>query len=252
MTKHCLNCGHTVNSKYCPQCGQATDTGRLNWKSFNAEFLHALTHVEKSILGTSWQLIKNPGKVMDEYFAGKRKKYQTPIGFFLVWVTISILTHQAILSRSGFHPVYLKGLTFSNPESIRVFIKQGEWLYILTYPLSAAMFYFVIARPHYTYIETIVITLYTFSTVYLFFTLCYIIGGGLFSLNVLHWKFYLFQIILSLVFSTWVCISLFKKKKVKWLIFRIITYLVVGGFIILKFLEFLSNIWVQLEKLSGS
>jgi len=248
MTKHCLNCGHTVNSKYCPHCGQATNTGRLNWKSFNAEFLHALTHVEKSILGTSWQLLKNPGKVMNEYCAGKRKKYQGPIGFFLVWVTVSILTHQAVLSSSGFHPVYLEGLTFSKPESIRAFIKHGEWLYILVYPLSAAIFYFILGRPGYSYIEAVVITIYAFSVVNMLYTLCYIVGGVLFSLNVLHWRFYLFQIILSQVYSIWALYSLFSKKKKRWLVLRIFIYILINLVVVLKFLEFMSGIWVEAEK----
>ena len=146
MTNHCLNCGHPINSNYCPNCSQATEVGRITWKSFNAEFLHIFTHVEKSIVGTSWQLIINPGKLYAEYFACKRKKYQSPVAFFLIWVTISIFIHQMIISHSGFHPDYLRGLTFSRPESIRVFVKHGEWFYILCFPVNAAIFYFILAH----------------------------------------------------------------------------------------------------------
>ena len=247
MIKRCLNCGHHVNSNYCPNCGQSTHVGRINWKSFIAEFIHTLTHAEKSIAGTTWQLIKNPGKVLDEYFAGKRKKYQSPISFFLVWVTISILVHRLVISHNGFNPVYLPGLTFSNPESIRIFITHGEWLYIIAFPVSAFLLYAIAGKPLYSYIECMVIVIYTFSVTYVFFTLCYLIGGVLLSLNVLHWKFYLFQIILSVVYSIWVCITLFRNKKIKFITLRVIMYMIINAVVILKFLEFLSNLWAKIE-----
>lgn len=248
MTKHCLNCAHPVKEKYCPQCGQATDVARITWKSFGEEFIHTFTHAEKSVVGTTWQLVKNPGNVLDEYIKGKRKKYQAPVAFFLIWVTLSIVTHRIILAYSGFHPVYLQGLTFKNADSIHAFITHGEWFYILTFPVSALLLYFLLAKPLYTYIECLVITVYSFSVVYMFYVLCYIVGGGLLSLNVLHWKFYLFQILMSLAFTVWVCFSLFRHKNITLLWLRIFLFLIINAVVVLKFLELLSNIWVQIEE----
>ncbi|HEX5001651.1 MAG TPA: DUF3667 domain-containing protein [Bacteroidia bacterium] len=240
-----------VEGNYCPQCAQAAKTGRITWKSFLSEGFKTLTHAEKSIFGTSWQLLIRPGKVLDEYLSGKRKKYQSPVSFFLVWVTITILVHRMILAHSGFHPVFMEGLTFKHPESIKLFITHGEWLYLLTFPVSAAIFYFMLGRPLYTYIESIVVTMYAFSEVYLFYVLCYLIGGGLFSLNVLHWGFYLFQIIISLAYSLWTLIDLFSTKGIRYLWLRVIVYLILNLIIVLRFLEFLSDLWVNLES-SGS
>lgn len=247
MTKHCLNCAHPVKEKFCPQCGQATDVTRITFKSFGEEFIHTFTHAEKSIAGTTWQLLKTPGKVIDEYITGKRKKYQAPVGFFLVWVTISILTHRLVLASIGFHPVYLEGLTFSNADSIHAFITHGEWFYILTIPVSAAIFYFILAKGFYSYIEAFVAIMYCFGMSSMFWVFCYLIGGFAFSLNVLHWKFYLFQILMSIGFTLWVCISLFHCKPVKFLWLRIFLFMVINSFVVLKFLELLSNFWVQLD-----
>lgn len=248
MTRHCLNCGHPVKENYCPNCSQKANVGRITWKSFGEEFIHTLTHAEKSIVGTTWQLVKHPRKVLDEYISGKRKKYQPPVGFFLVWVTLSILIHQFIIAKNGFNPVFLKGLTFSDPDSIRAFITHGEWFYILTFPVSAALFFFILARPLYSYIESIIITMYAFSVTYMFFVLCYLIGGGLLSLNVLHWKFYLFQIIVSLVYTLWACINLFRKKGVKLLWLRLIIYMTINLVVVLKLLEFLGTSLVKIEE----
>ncbi len=247
MHRFCLNCGHPVKEHYCPNCGQSAEVGRLSWKGFVEEFFHTLTHAEKSIFGTTWQLIRRPGIILDEYIAGKRKKYMSPVAFFLVWVALSILTHRSILAFSGFHPVIMEGITFRNPESIRAFIIHGEWLYILTFPVSAALFYIILARPAYTYIECLVITMYAFSVVYVFHILCYLVGGGLFSLNVLHWKFYSFQILLSLTYTIWTCIDFFRHKKVRWIAWRLPLYIILNTVVVLRFLEFLSNTWVRLE-----
>ncbi|MGN6604939.1 MAG: DUF3667 domain-containing protein [Ginsengibacter sp.] len=248
MKKQCLNCGYPVELNYCPQSSQSTSIGRISWRSFLAEFFHAVTHAEKGIFGTTWQLVKDPGKVMNEYLSGKRKKYHSPVTFFLVWVTVSILLQQASLALSGFHPVYLKGLTFSSPESIRIFIKEGEWLYILTFPICALLLYLILTRPIFSYIESIVITMYTFSIVYMFHTLCYIIGGLLLRLNVLHWGFYLFQIIVSFLYSIWVCYSAMRRKKIKFLWPRILLYMLTDLIVVLRFLEFLSISWARLEE----
>jgi hypothetical protein len=247
MTKHCLNCGHPVKEKYCPNCSQATDVERISWKSFGEEFIHTLAHAEKSVAGTTWLLVKNPGKVLDEYIAGKRKKYQGPVGFFAIWVTTAILVHRSIIAYRGFHPVYLEGLTFSSAESIKAFITHGELFYLISFPLSAALFYFILARPLYSYIESLVITIYAFSVAYMMHTCCYLLGGVMMGLNVLHWRFYLFQIVLSLAYSLWVCITLFRRKGIKLLWLRIIFYLTVNVVAVLKFLELLSGLWVRIE-----
>lgn len=248
MAKHCLNCGHPVYEQYCPHCGQSAEVGKLSWKSFGAEFIHILTHAEKSIAGTTWQLIRHPGKVMDEYINGKRKKYHSPVGYFLVCVTLSVLTHRLVLARSGFHPVFLEGLTFSSPESVKTFIVHGEFFYILTFPVSAALFYFTLARPRYAYIDCVVVTMYAFSVAYIFHFLSYIMGGLILSMNVLHWKFYLFQILLSLAYTLWACIDLFRKKGLQFFWFRLLAYMVINTFVVLRFLEILSKAWVRLEE----
>jgi hypothetical protein len=248
MKKHCLNCGGIVTDRYCPNCGQSTSVHKITWKSFIAEFIHTLTHAEKSILGTTWQLFRNPGKMFDEYIGGKHKKYHSPIGYFLILLALSVIFQRFAISKVGFHPVIREGLTFSDVKSIEAFIKHGTWLYIFTFPFSAAIFYFILARPTYSYIESLVITIYAFSFTYALFVLCYIFGGLVFSLNVLHWKFYLFQITLSLTYTLWTCIDVFRNKKLRKLWLRIPLYLLINTVIVLQLLEYLSKAWILIEK----
>lgn len=221
---------------------------KITWKSFAIEFIHTFTHGEKSILGTTWQLLVHPGEMLDEYIRGKRKKYHSPVGYFLILLALSVIFQRLVIAKLGFHPIIREGLTFSNTESIEVFIKHGTWLYIFSFPFSAAIFYFILARPTYSYIESFVITMYAFSFTYVLFILCYIIGGLIFSINALHWKFYLFQISLALTYTLWVCFDIFRNKRKKILWLRIPLYLIVNTVVVLKLLEYLSNGWVFLEE----
>jgi hypothetical protein len=43
--------------------------------------------------------------------------------------------------------------------------------------------------------------MYSFAVTDALFVLCYLIGGLLLSLNVLHWGFYLFQIVIALIYT---------------------------------------------------
>lgn len=247
MQKNCLNCGHIVSEKYCPNCSQSTQTGRLQWGILIEDFVHTLTHADKSLLGTTKQMIFTPGRVLSEYIAGKRKKYQSPVSYFLIWVTLSILTHRLVLYKIGFHPVYLKGLTFASEESTLVLIKHGQWLYTLSFPLMAFLLYLFIAKPLFSFIETLVIISYTFSTCYMFFALFYLIWAGLFSFNVLHWKFYLFQIVFTDVFVLWVLISLFRNNGIAYLWLRLLVFTLINTVLVLQLLEFLCNQWLRFE-----
>jgi len=247
MRKQCLNCGSTVTEKFCPNCGQAISVHKITWESLGEDFIHAFTHGEKSIVGTTRQMLLSPGKMLDEYIGGKRRKYHSPVGYFLILLALSVIFQRLAIARIGFHPVFREGVTFSNIESIEAFIKHGTWLYIFTFPFSAAIFYFVLARPMYSYVESLVITIYAFSFTYVLFILCYIICGLFFSINVLHWKFYLFQITLALIYTWWVCFDIFRRKKRKFLWLRIPVYIIINTVVVLRLLEYLSNGWVFLE-----
>lgn len=247
MGKHCLNCGCEVNNKFCPGCGQSTRVNRITWKSIANEFIQSLTNIERSIAGTTWQLLKNPGKALDEYITGKRKKYHSPIGYFLILLALSVIFQQLVISKIGFHPVIREGITFHNSESIQVFLKHGTWIYIFTFPFSAAIFYFILARPTYSYIESLVITVYAFSIAYVIFILLNITGGLILSFNVFHWKFFLFQISAANAYTVWACYDLFRNKGKRFLWLRIGMYIFTNFIVVLQLLEYMSNGWVWLE-----
>jgi hypothetical protein len=73
----CLNCEENleISAKFCPQCGQKTDTHRLTIGHIVHDSVHAITHADKGIFHLLKDLAVRPGVVAREYIGGKRKKY---------------------------------------------------------------------------------------------------------------------------------------------------------------------------------
>lgn len=84
MNKQCANCGTEVNGKFCHECGQKAKVARLTIHELVHEVWHAFTHTDKGVLKLIKDLFLRPKSVYDNYFIGQRKKYFSPVLFFLV------------------------------------------------------------------------------------------------------------------------------------------------------------------------
>lgn len=73
---YCLNCQEPIEKNYCSNCGQKTDTHRINFKHFIFhDILHGVWHFEKGIFFTVKEALTRPGKAALDYISGKRIKY---------------------------------------------------------------------------------------------------------------------------------------------------------------------------------
>ncbi|HTH81615.1 MAG TPA: DUF3667 domain-containing protein [Mucilaginibacter sp.] len=107
MKKHyrhendCLNCGAELQGKYCHVCGQEN----LQIKeSFGHMMNHAISdyfHFDHQFFHTLKPLLFKPGKLTNEYMAGKRVQYLHPVKMYIF---IS-LVYFVLLFQSGFEPV---------------------------------------------------------------------------------------------------------------------------------------------------
>jgi len=95
MTKgHCLNCESSLqpDDQFCSQCGQTTQVHPITFHHFIHDATHFFTHADKGIFGLLKGLAFRPGIVAKEYLAGKRKKYMSPLNFFLIMVGLFVFT----------------------------------------------------------------------------------------------------------------------------------------------------------------
>ena len=81
----CPTCGHLMQLKYCPQCGEK----RLNkhdftLKHFAEEALEGITHFDNKFIRTLKRLMFKPGLLAEDFSNGMRSRYMRPFQLYLV------------------------------------------------------------------------------------------------------------------------------------------------------------------------
>lgn len=89
---YCLNCNFAVDNKFCPSCGQKTDTHRIVMKHFVMhDLLHGVWHLEKGILFTLKETIIRPGQAALDYIKGKRVRYYNVFYLALLVIGLNVI-----------------------------------------------------------------------------------------------------------------------------------------------------------------
>lgn len=85
----CLNCGHSVEEQYCPNCGQENTEAKQPFHYLFSNFFENFTSYESQFWKTIYDLLFSPGTLTKEYSQGKRKQYVPPVKLYIF---ISFLT----------------------------------------------------------------------------------------------------------------------------------------------------------------
>lgn len=89
---YCQNCNFDVDNKFCPSCGQKTDTHRIVMKHFLMhDLLHGVWHLEKGILFTLKETIIRPGQAALDYINGKRIRYYNVFYLALLVIGLNVI-----------------------------------------------------------------------------------------------------------------------------------------------------------------
>ncbi len=89
MSKHyrkennCLNCGSTVQGKFCSNCGQENLEIRENFSHLMNHAISDYFHFDHQFFNTLKPLLFKPGFLTNEYMAGKRVKYLHPVKMYI-------------------------------------------------------------------------------------------------------------------------------------------------------------------------
>lgn len=124
----CLNCDTNIFGKYCSNCGQKTDTKRLDFKHFiKHDIIHGALHFDKGLPFTFKEIILRPGKVATEYIKGKRIKYYN--FFYLTLILIGLILsikgfykQNYILESQTFQSEYDNGIKFAQSNLKAIFL----------------------------------------------------------------------------------------------------------------------------------
>jgi hypothetical protein len=97
----CRNCGQSLDSAYCPSCGEPRhDAHEWSWHHFAHHAFHEFTHVDSKIFRTFWLLFRRPGFLTGEYWAGRRTSFIRPLRLYIIAAAIHLLAVS-----SGFYAV---------------------------------------------------------------------------------------------------------------------------------------------------
>jgi hypothetical protein len=95
--EHCRSCGALLSGEYCAACGQRRLASRLTLGSFLGDVLKRVFRLDREFAITFFRMLREPGRLVPDYLAGRRAGYLDPFQYFFssvfVQLVVSALTH---------------------------------------------------------------------------------------------------------------------------------------------------------------
>jgi hypothetical protein len=124
--------------------------------------------MESGFLFTSKEMVKDPGNMVKQFIEGRRKIYQSPISYFLIWITVYILLLYSVERIFGENVVINYREYFGPGLATRFAISHLSLVLIVVIPFQALFLYLLVTKGVYNYAETLVAALYSIGTIILF------------------------------------------------------------------------------------
>ena len=89
---HCKNCDALLLGRFCVNCSQAANVHVPTTRELLHELLEGITHSDSRLWRTLTTLWFKPGKLTQEFVAGRRVAYLPPFRLYLILSIIFFLT----------------------------------------------------------------------------------------------------------------------------------------------------------------
>ena len=110
-------------------------------------------------------MLAKPGKVVTDFVKGKRKIYQPPVSFFLIWITMYLLLLYIVEKIFGENVVIDYKEYFGPTSTTKFAISHLSFVLLVVIPFQALYFYLLVARRKYNYFESFVVAIYFLGTI---------------------------------------------------------------------------------------
>jgi hypothetical protein len=134
--RRCKNCDASFDGDYCPSCGQKDiDLGRPFFQLLGEATVEAV-----DLDGRAWRTVRTlfaqPGRLTEEFLAGKRKTYTSPIRLYL-FISVSFFILMAWIAARGMLLEHGQTLYADAPVQARFMSDQMPKLMFLLLPVFA-------------------------------------------------------------------------------------------------------------------
>ena len=225
--KQCKNCGREFQDEYCSHCGQKAKVERITFVFIWHELLHFFTHIESGFFFTSWRMLISPGKTTTGFIEGKRKNYQSPISYFLIWIALYILLLYWIEKAFGENIVINYKEYFGPSSTTKLAISHLSLVLTIVIPFDALYLYLLVTQKFYNYFESMTAVIYALGTIILLqfaFAVIALLIHLVFSISV-DLKI---SDILKLLYLAWFIIDFIKPFRVKIKFDRILVFIILA------------------------
>lgn len=171
----CLNCANTYVGNYCPQCGQSAHEHRINAQSLLHDIPHSVFHVDKGFFHTLVALFTHPGKMLEEYLAGRRAPHFRPFAYVILMSTLATILMKGI--RFLAERYYLSKHPGGHFPEVHGFFSHYISAFIfLTIPITALVCWIFLVHKKYNYWEHVVINTYLAAQINIILVLVKLVG----------------------------------------------------------------------------
>lgn len=87
----CRNCGASRVGAYCHACGQRFLNGPITFRDVAEQAVRIFMDLDRGFLYTLRMMLLRPDQVVRRYLDGERRRFMSPIAYFLLAVTASIV-----------------------------------------------------------------------------------------------------------------------------------------------------------------
>lgn len=89
----CQNCDFELDSgsSFCSNCGQKKVTQRISFGRLLKETPQQFFQLDRGLLLTIVRMFRDPGRMARDYVYGQRKRYVSPVTYFLIGASIQLL-----------------------------------------------------------------------------------------------------------------------------------------------------------------
>lgn len=161
----CKNCGAEVTGAYCSNCGQQANPERISIQYIGHEVFHFFTHIQHGFLFTTREMLRSPGTTVTAYVDGMRKKHQSPVSYFLIWVAAFIFILYMLVQFYGKNTVIDYHDYFGPGASTSFAISNLSIMLAFIVPIQALYLFLFITRPRYNYMESVAMMVYGVGTI---------------------------------------------------------------------------------------